>query len=88
MISKDAAILNDLPQGAYVRDVVSGSPAESAGVQVDDIITKIDGEAITDQNSLAVIINSKKVGQTVNLTVNRESKTINIKATLSQAPGQ
>ncbi len=95
LIGKQAAILNDLPQGALVRDVVAGSPAEKAGVLQDDIITSIDGAKITETNTLASIINKKKVGQEVNLKVYREDpenggsgKTIDIKATLESAPEQ
>ncbi len=88
MISRDAALLNNLPQGALVRNVVEGSPAQKAGVQADDVITKIDGQAITDQNNLATIINTKKVGQSVTLTVFRDNNTTDIKATLEQSPGQ
>lgn len=83
IISKRSAALNEIPQGAYVRGVTQGSPAEKAGIQADDIITKIDGEQITEKNNLAIIINKKKVGQTVTLTVFRDNKTIEIKATLS-----
>ena len=39
--SKDSAILNEVPQGAYVVEVVPDSSADNAGVEVDDIITKI-----------------------------------------------
>jgi len=88
LISRDAALLNDLPQGALVRDVVKDSPAEKAGVQVDDVITKIDGQSITDQNSLAAIVNKKKVGDTITLSINRNGDDITIKATLTQTPGQ
>ncbi|HUS60139.1 MAG TPA: trypsin-like peptidase domain-containing protein, partial [Nevskiaceae bacterium] len=42
MISQDLALLNEVPQGAYIVEVVSGSPADKAGVKVGDIITKLD----------------------------------------------
>lgn len=88
MISKRAAALNELPQGAFVRAISEGSPAQKAGLKTNDILTKIDGENVTEDNNLAVIINKKKVGQEVASTVFRDDKTIEIKATLEAAPNQ
>ncbi len=88
LIDINTALLNDLPQGALVRQIVAGSPAETAGVQINDIITKIDGQKITDKNSLAQIINSKKVGDKVEITVYRDSKTMTLTATLTSSTSQ
>lgn len=86
MISRRAAILNQLPEGAYVQDVVSGSAADKAGIQKGDIITEMDGQKLTDQNGgLANIISKKKVGDTVSMKINRDGKTIDTTATLQQA---
>ncbi|MEK6846620.1 MAG: trypsin-like peptidase domain-containing protein, partial [Nanoarchaeota archaeon] len=88
MMTEKAAVLNNLPQGAFVRDISEGSPAQKAGLKTNDIITKIDGENVTENNNLAVIINKKKVRQEVSLTVLRDGKTIEINATLSAVPNQ
>lgn len=90
MISREAAILNELPEGAYVQQVVGGSAAEKAGIKEGDIITKFDGKKIStkDSNSLASVINKKKVGDTITLTIVRENETIGLKATLEPAPNQ
>ena len=45
MVSPQSAAANDVPQGAFVQEVVEGSPAQNAGLQEGDIITKIDGQA-------------------------------------------
>lgn len=87
MLSKQAALLNDLPEGAYVRDIVPGSSADTAEVKVDDIITKIDGVKLSaDNGGLAAAIAKKKIGDTVTLTVFRNGETIEIKTKLSGAP--
>lgn len=86
LISRQAAVVNEIPQGALVREITSGSPAESAGIQVDDIITQIDNDKITDKNTLANIVNKKKVGQKINLKVYRDGKAMDITATLAQVP--
>ena len=82
MIPKQTAILNDIPEGAYLQEVVEGSPAEKEGLQEEDIITKIDGNKLTDENDLAKAISKKKVGDTITLTVWRNEKEQEIKVTL------
>ena len=88
-ISKQTALLNDVSQGAYVQQVVSGSPAETAGVQVGDIIVKLNGSQIDDKNnSLAALISQKKPGETITLTILRDGKTQDLSVTLATAPNQ
>lgn len=87
MVSKQSAILNNVPRGAYIVDVVAGSPAETAGIQVDDIITKVDGKDVTDnKNGLAGIISTRHVGDTVGIELWRSGETKIISATLSEVP--
>jgi S1-C subfamily serine protease len=74
MITRQMAILNDIPEGAYVANVVSGSPADKGGVQDNDIITKINGQKLTDTNDLAHVISGKKVGDQIVLTIWRDGK--------------
>lgn len=88
MLSKNLAVLNNLPQGAYVQDVQQGSPADNAGLQQGDVITKIDGKQINDNNTLSDVIAGEKVGQTITLTIYRDNKTQDIQATLVAAPQQ
>ncbi len=82
MIPRQTAILNDIPEGAYIAEVVQGSPAAKAGLEVEDIITKFDGAKLTDENDLARAISKKKVGDTVTLTVWRQEKETEINVTL------
>lgn len=89
MLSRDVAILNNVPQGAYIQDIVEGSPAEKAGIVKGDIILKIDGTKIEEKdNEVAAIIASKKIGNTVTLAVWRDGKTLELKATLTVTPNQ
>lgn len=82
MITRQMAILNDLPQGAYVASVVSGGPADKAGVAADDIITAINGDKLTDTNDLAHVISGKKVGDAVGLSIWRNGQTLTKSVTL------
>lgn len=85
-ISKDVAILNEVPQGAYVQNVVDDSPAAKGGIQPRDIITKIDGQPVDSETKIAEVIQSKKVGQSLTLDVWSNGKTKTVTVTLSQAP--
>ncbi len=84
MISQKAAIMNEVPQGAFVVEVVADSPAEEAGLQPDDIVTKIDGKELTEETALADIIADKKPGDTLKLEVWRDGETNTINITLSE----
>ena len=49
--------------------VISGSPADKAGIEENDIILEVDGQKVDSENSLAAIIQSKNIGDTVNLKI-------------------
>jgi serine protease Do len=84
MITKQAAILNEVPEGAYVVEVVPGSPAESAGMKEGDIIFKVNGTAISGEDGLAKIISSKKVGDKLQLEIWRDGENKNFEITLTE----
>ncbi len=89
VITERSALLNDVPQGAYVQGIARGSAAEDSGLQIGDIITQIDNNKITDdQESLAVLISGKSIGDTVNITVFRDGQTLTLDATLKEAPNE
>jgi len=84
IITREAAILNEVPQGAYVSNVVPDSAAENAGVKAGDIITKINGESVSDnEDGLSGLIGKYKVGDKVTLEVWRDGETLALDATLS-----
>lgn len=86
MVTRDLAILNEIPEGAYVQGVVANGPADAAGVGQGDIITKIDGQAVRDAGGgLAAIVSKKKVGDIVELMIyGSDSKTRTVKAILKE----
>jgi S1-C subfamily serine protease len=74
LISRDLAIMNDLPEGAYVVEVVANSPAAKAGLEKGDVITKMDGQDINADNELSKVIQGKKVGDKVLIEYYRDGK--------------
>lgn len=87
-ITKDLATLHEVPQGAYIQKIISGGPAEKAGIRERDIITKINGQAVDQEGKVAEVISKSKIGSQVQLTVWRNGKEINLQATLVESPNQ
>lgn len=88
LMSQEIAVMNNLPQGAYIQDVQQGSPADTAGLQTGDVIVKIDGKQISSNYTLADVIAKDKIGQTITLTIYRDNNTQDVQATLVAAPQQ
>jgi len=85
MVTKESALLNEVPAGVYVQGVVAGSPAEKSEIKTGDIIFEIDGKNIVKEEIvLATYINKKKIGESVNLKIWRDKKEMDIKVVLEK----
>jgi len=56
-----------LPTGAYISEVEKDSPAEKAGLQVKDIVVKVDGTIVSSSQEMVNAMASKKAGDTVEI---------------------
>ena len=77
--------------GAEVARVVSGSPADAAGLASGDVITKVDGTSISSPEQLVTVISGHKSGDKVTVTYTRAGATKTAEVTLgdrSDAPTQ
>ena len=72
------------PAGALVQGVEAGGPAEKAGVEAGDIITKVDGKAIDKSSDLPRIIGGIKPGSKVGLQVFRRGSTREMSVTVAE----
>lgn len=88
LVSRDLAILNEIPQGAYIQDVLEDSPAEKSGIEPGDIITKIDGQSIDSDSKISEIIQKKKIGDKVSVEIWTDGQSKTIIATLQESPNQ
>ncbi len=94
-ITADVARHYDLSvkKGAYVFSgsgkpaVVSGSPADKAGIKDKDIITKVAGVEVGDKGGLASLVAEYAPGETVELEILRGGKTQTVKVTLATYNG-
>jgi serine protease Do len=75
----------NVKRGAYLAPsqtgqsaIIPDSPASKAGLKEKDIITKVDGTAIDENNSLISLVSRKAVGEEVKLTVVRDGKEITV----------
>lgn len=87
-ISKDVAILNEVPQGGYVQEVVDNDPAQKAGIKPGDIITKINGQNVDSEGKIGDFIKGAAIGQKVDLEIWRDGKTLKVTATLEEIPNE
>ena len=75
-------IKSNLKSGIYIASVNKSGSAANAGIKSGDVITKVDGKKVDDVASLHSILYSHKVGDTVNVTVNRNGKDVDMKVKL------
>lgn len=89
VVTRDYAILNEIPQGAYIIEVVPGSAAEKAGIEAGNIITKIEGKAVDTQNFISEFIRGKKPGDKIKIELWKDDggkgETRTVEATLEEA---
>jgi len=75
--SRDAAVL---------KQILSGGPAEKAGLKVNDAVIAVDGDPVNSSLSLVGQLRERQAGTAVTLTVVRDGKTIDVKVTLGAKP--
>ena len=85
-VARDLAILNEIPQGAYIQEVLTNGPAHNAGVKYGDIITKINGQTIDSEGKVSEIVAGSKIGDRLELEVWRDGKILTPSVVLEDLP--
>jgi S1-C subfamily serine protease len=93
MVTVDSALISqlDLPSGTtgvLVQDVVTGSPADKAGIRKDDVIVSLGGVATATVEDAFAAIRSRKVGDKVEVVVLRGGTKSTLSATLGSDSSQ
>lgn len=70
--------INGVPGGILIIDVVSGGPADKAGLKIEDIILSVDGVAVQKMDELVAFIATKKIGTTIQFLVYRNGEQVTI----------
>lgn len=71
--------------GVLVNNVVSGSPAEKAGIQEGDVVVSVGNQHVDNGMALRSLVASAMPGATIEVSVLRDGKEIKVKATLESA---
>jgi serine protease Do len=79
-------LLKGIKQGVLVGTIVAGAPAEKSDLHPLDVITHVDGAAVTTDSQLQHEILKKKIGQTVELTVWRKGQTVKVPVKTGELP--
>jgi S1-C subfamily serine protease len=72
--------------GALVVSVVTGSPADAAGIRTGDVIVSLNGKAITSAQGLTNAVQRSSSGSNVRLVLYRGQQKLTVSATLGLAP--
>ena len=76
------------PQGALVRGVESGAPAEKAGIEAGDIITKFEGRTIEKSSDLPRMVGNVKPGTKAVVTVFRRGVSKDLTVTIAEVEAE
>ena len=66
----------DIPVGIMIYEIAKNSPAERAGLRAGDIIYRVNDTIIQSFDDLSEIIDDSKVGDTLQVSVNRDGKKV------------
>ena len=72
--------------GVLIAKVVADGPAARAGIQANDVIVAVNGKAVNSAGAFIGELAAKKVGESVELSVIRNSQTVKIRVTLEETP--
>lgn len=85
-VTDDLSTYLNMPYGAYVAQVVYGSPAYKSGILQGDVITELEGKAVAGSETLIALKNKYKIGDKITLKVFRGGKYQDIIVELGETP--
>ena len=71
-------------RGAVVAQVIPGTPAEAAGIQIGDVIVEMNGEPVVGSSDLRNKVGLLRVGDAVRLTIERDGKPMTIELAVGE----
>lgn len=81
-----ASLSLDKPKGALVAEVTAGSPAEKAGIQPGDVITRVNGKDMADVRDVSRTVADLRPGTNAAIDIWRDGRARSIKAAIAIFP--
>ncbi|MGN6546888.1 MAG: S1C family serine protease [Aureliella sp.] len=73
-------------EGALVKAIIPGSPAEKAGIQVGDVVLEFDGNKIENDGHLVKTVGLTPLGKQVGMIIFRDHRRLNVSIMLDPSP--
>ena len=81
-------VVGEEEPGVRVRVVGDGTPADQAGIQIGDILTSVNGEALTSIEDLDNVLRQTQAGDNVEVQFKRDSQSMTVNVELADKPLQ
>lgn len=75
---------SDGGQGAVVSEVLGGSPAEQAGLEIDDVVVEVDESVVTGSSAVVAAIRDRSPGDEIDIVVMRAGEQVTLVVTLAE----
>jgi S1-C subfamily serine protease len=85
-LASSAAAKLGVSGGAEVGSVAQGSPAASIGLEPYDVITRLDGQAVTSSGALVTLLAQLRPGERASLTFFRQDKRSTVRVAIDEQP--
>ena len=72
--------------GVLIAKVIENGPAAKAGMQANDVVVAVNGKSVNSAGSFIGELAAKKIGETVELSIIRNSQTLKIRVPLEEVP--
>ena len=83
-----AFLVKKLREGLIVREVISGTAAEKAGISVADLLLAVNDEPLDTREEFIITISSLQPGDEVKILFQRKDAQMSVKVTLGVRPNQ
>ena len=72
--------------GVLIAKVIENGPAAKAGMQANDVVVAVNGKSVNSAGAFIGELAAKKIGETVELSIIRNSQTLKIRIPLEEVP--
>jgi len=87
-VAADMSQYYNMPEGVYVSEIIEGGGADKAGLPVNSIITKIEGNSVDSMEELQEELQYYRAGDTVELTIQVQDRNGYVKETIDVTLGK